>query len=213
VAVSDRAFERDMPASLPAIRALCILLLLSGGVVAQQSAAAESVSGSHCGADETVFYNCLVEGTSKVASVCRQDRSAAHGPAGPLQYRYGPIGSVEFLFPADSGDATRFHFEHQGTRDGSTQDYFLWFRNGKWIYEVYYREEFEDCTEATCSNERTGQAAFVSAWRGSEAWRTADRSNGRTFRCSNPEHNEAFKSLDEEGLHHRKTKQAIFGDG
>lgn len=204
-----------MSTSLPVIRLLHAILLFLSTVAAPQLTAGQLAPTSHCTREESVHYNCVVEGSRKVASVCGVALSKADGVERTyLQYRFGLIGETEFVFPADFHTATKnFHFERQSTQDGSTQDYFLWFRNDEWIYQIYYREEFEICTETGCSDERTGQAAFVSAWRGFEAWRNGDESNGRSFKCTNPKGNEAFKSLGEQGLYNREIKEAIFGGG
>lgn len=171
---------------------------------------AEKDATSHCREDETMFYHCVVENTGKVASVCGRGLGVA-GQVQRVQYRFGLVGKVEFEFPLNGTEASKsFHFESQRTRDGSTQDYFLWFRSGKWIYEVYYREEFDDCSETGCSSKRTGQAAFVSVWRGAEAWRVGDESKGMRFRCTNPADSEMFKALEGSQLYNRENEARIF---
>lgn len=168
---------------------------------------------SHCTQQESLYFNCLVEGGNKVASVCGTHSGSDNHRIKQIQYRFGAIGQIEFRYPTSGGRALDLvHFESQGTRDGSTQDYFLWFRNGRWIYEVYYREEFGNCSETGCSDEKAGQAAFVSVWRGAEAWRTGHIESGRRFRCTNPESNAAFKELEGKGLFHPESKNRIFSD-
>jgi hypothetical protein len=63
-------------------------------------AATATQAGSHCGLSEAVVFSCAT-GDGKVLSVCS-------GPApGRLQYRFGPPGAPELVFPP-SGHAAEF---------------------------------------------------------------------------------------------------------
>ena len=188
------------------------LLIVACVVSSSQSFGAEA-TGSHCRSDEVTYFNCVVEDSEKVASVCGRELGTRLVEAESyLRYRFGLIGNSEFEFPLDKASPGNvFHFENQATRDGSTQDYFLWFRNGIWIYEIYYREEFENCGETGCSSESSGQAAFVSVWRGLEAWRTGDESSGLRLKCRNPGESVLIKTLAEHNFSNAKTKKHIFG--
>lgn len=193
-------------------------LLLAVLAVAMSGASqTTAAAGSHCKAEETTLYHCVIEESGKVASLCGFRLGTTGSAPAHLQYRFGLIGQIEFRYPARAGEpgtlSERFYFENQRTADGSTQDYFLWFRNGMWIYEVYYREEFDHCAEHGCTSERTGQAAFVSVWRGTEAWRTGDEAKGRRFKCNNPAGGEDLKSLEGDGLNDPETKARIFRAG
>ncbi len=195
------------------VLAVVVMLPFAAESPAQPAGVAEDGIRSHCAPTDKVFFHCVVEGSRTLASLCGTSATGPEGAETKLTYRFGAAGDVEFTYPTNRPSSIgRFHFERQSTRDGSTVDYFLWFRNGAWIYEVYYREEFEHCEEDRCSDQRTGQAALVSAWRGAEAWRTGDESRGRRFLCSNPEDNAGLKEL--EGLQSRDpdAKRMIFGN-
>lgn len=185
-------------------------LLPSASIFAAAPDASLTEHPTHCSEDEVALYNCTVEGSGKVASVCAIGADAGGHPATHVQYRFGHPGAVEFVFPAAwrSGNAgASFYFDTPRTQDGSTQDYYLWFRHGGDIHQIYYREEFEGGGEAM-----TDRAAFVSAWRGRDAWYRGDTSKGWQFRCINPEAAAGLKSLGAVGggLTSTSTKQTIF---
>lgn len=195
--------------AIHSVAAVFILLCLPG---ASEQARGDGGARSHCASTERVYFNCLVAGGEKIASLCGSD-PGPDGRVTGLEYRFGSVGQVEFRFPRSGALAgEHMYFESQRTRDYSTQDYFLWFRNGAWIHEVYYREEFESCTEERCPDALLGQAAMVSVWRGAEAWRTGDTMNGRRHACTDRPGNEVFKSLDDAGLRDRSVRAKIFTD-
>jgi hypothetical protein len=92
--------------------------------------AAETVA-SHCSAHEQTLFNC---GTgSKTVSVCATlDLSAA---AGSVQYRFGPVGAPELVYPPAAG----WRAQTRGavlTFAGGGGAY-LAFTNGPYRYVVY----------------------------------------------------------------------------
>jgi hypothetical protein len=189
-----------------------LLSLLVACLATSSQAFGAEAARSHCGIDEVTYFNCVVEDSEKVASVCGSDLGAGAAAVGSyLQYRFGVIGNSEFEFPIKrTSPRNIFHFQNQSTRDGSTEDYFLWFRNGAWIYEIYFREEFENCGQTGCATEPADRAAFVSVWRGLEAWRSGDESRGKRLKCRNPEENETLKKLGEHDFYNAATRKRIF---
>ena len=98
------------------------LVLMSG--LMDIAAAAER---SHCTSDERVVWNCL--GSIKAYSLCAsQDLGASRGY---LQYRTGPFGRPDFLFPPE-----RRHPSGYFMYDLANRSAYLRFKNGQYLYEL-----------------------------------------------------------------------------
>jgi hypothetical protein len=105
------------------MRLLIPLLLL----LPTSLALAEATSPTHCTTTETTIWSCSAK--NKVYAVCA---SPGFGPGkGTLQYRAGPVGKPEFVFPKTPvGPKEVFHFTllAQGAQ--------LSFTNGGYRYDI-----------------------------------------------------------------------------
>jgi hypothetical protein len=93
--------------------ALALLLSsLAASVYAADGAALKNreQAVTHCTADEVTYFSCPVRGRGKVVSVC--------GGPGWMQYRFGPLGRLELVFPsAKSGSLQQFRGEYHYHRE------------------------------------------------------------------------------------------------
>lgn len=86
---------------------------------------------SHCNGAEKTVFNCYIKGSKKVASVCEGAR---------LEYRFGPIGSPEFVYPSpDNKRADEENFRYSASRSHNySENYFkLQFYNDNYAYMAY----------------------------------------------------------------------------
>lgn len=91
---------------------------------------------SHCSETEKTIFNCSIKGSKKVASVCQGKR---------LEYRFGPIGSSEFVYPSPDNDrADEENFRYSASRSvdqsQSTNKFMLQFDNENYSYMAYAAE-------------------------------------------------------------------------
>ena len=137
---------------------------------------------THCEATEVTYFNCLLRGSTKVASVCGAGYDLERKAAGYLQYRYANVGSVELAFPSTLDSASlidRFNFSSVRTADNVQSDRKLEFRNDGYGYSVYYSEE------ATKSGR-------IKASSGILVWKNTDRKDVKNTSCRNSDAGEAL---------------------
>ncbi len=86
--------------SLFAVMVIGLLLLTAGaGNGPERSASAKGGPDSLCAKTENVIFNCRIEKSTKLLSVCgSKDLDQTKGY---LQYRFGRTGAIELEFPAD----------------------------------------------------------------------------------------------------------------
>ncbi len=62
------------------------------------------LAASHCGQGETTYFSCKIKGSAKVVSLCGApgllSGNAEDLQNGWLQYRFGPLGKPELVYPA-----------------------------------------------------------------------------------------------------------------
>lgn len=93
---------------------------------------------SHCNETEKTIFNCSIKGSKKVASVCQGKR---------LEYRFGPIGSPEFVYPSpDNERADEENFRYSATRSMNERhalsEFRLQFYNENYSYMAYSAEVY-----------------------------------------------------------------------
>lgn len=113
------------------MRELSVLMLLA--IVASKAIAGEPMT--HCTEAEEVFYACEVEGSQKTVSLCGQ--SDAQGAPLWVQYRFGPVGHAELVFPSQTADSLgQFGGVQQSARaiDLTIQE--IWFKVGAYSYLI-----------------------------------------------------------------------------
>lgn len=125
------------------------VLLLLLAVVASRSTA--STSETHCVAGEEVFFSCPMEGSNKTASLCGGiDES---GVPLWLQYRFGPIGSAELVFPAErAGSLQQFGGVDQSAKAIGLTLLEVWFRVDGRDYLIEHQSGGDcdgECVEAS----------------------------------------------------------------
>ena len=108
-------------------------------------------SPTHCNGDEQIYFNCLLKDSKKVASVCgagykeeSTEKNTWVSESGYLQYRFGPIGSVEFKYPLttkNDGIKDRFNFSVTRTSNYAYYDMALQFSNDNYSYVLYFGKE------------------------------------------------------------------------
>ena len=107
--------------------------LIAGLLAVVMPVVAAAAEPSHCTADESVVFSCLLR-NAKVVSLC-SSRDLAKD-AGYLQYRYGPKGRVELEFPAGRrGTQDRFSLEQH--RPYRMESELLHFTIDQYEYSVY----------------------------------------------------------------------------
>lgn len=95
-----------------------------------------SYASSHCESEETTYFNCAVENSNKVISVCGSDGKKRY-----LQYRFGKIGDIEFEFPKKrDGSISKFYWEVQKEAYGVFSN--LSFKNYSYYYDVSHNINF-----------------------------------------------------------------------
>jgi hypothetical protein len=107
--------------------------LIAGLLAAAMPVVAGAAEPSHCSADESVVFSCLLR-NAKVVSLCSSRVLAKD--AGYLQYRYGPQGRVELEYPADRA-ATQTGFTLEQHRPYRMESELLHFTIGQYEYSVY----------------------------------------------------------------------------
>lgn len=108
----------------------CVALTLAFALTSS-SCAAETVA-SHCSAGEQTLFNCST-GT-KTVSVCATPKLSAD--AGSVQYRFGPPGAPELVYPPTTADWRKLTRSGVLTFAGGGGAY-LAFTNGPYRYVVY----------------------------------------------------------------------------
>jgi hypothetical protein len=90
-------------------------------------AIATAAERTHCSSKEKVVWNCA--GTTKAYSLCAsQDLGASQGY---LQYRTGPFGRPDFLFPPERRHPTGYF-----TYELANRSAYLRFENREYLYEL-----------------------------------------------------------------------------
>jgi len=113
---------------------LLVVAVLLGGLPLK---AAASNHATFCQASERTFFNCVLQVSGKVASLC----GSADAARPWLQYRVGHPGKVpELVVPADVNDPemrnTFFYDVPSGTLDNSYWQVGIWFRQADAYYEL-----------------------------------------------------------------------------
>jgi hypothetical protein len=93
------------------------------------------VETSHCKDGEKIIFNCSIKGSKKFASVCEEDH---------IEYRFGLIGSPEFLYPPPEktgNDQGNFRYSADRSADYSVSEYSLQFYHQNYSYIVYSGEK------------------------------------------------------------------------
>jgi len=123
-----------------------------------------------CRAGETRYFDCVVQGTHKVASLCGQDDGVKW-----LQYRFGHVGQTpELQVPPTTGDpavGTTFFYDGERTRDGNVESISIWFRNADVIYSLGHVQQH---------SERPPEFANITLWQLPMRWPP------RTLSCASP---------------------------
>jgi hypothetical protein len=99
---------------------------------------------THCNDGEAVYFNCLVKGSSKVASVCGMGYSEEKNEPGYIQYRFGPIGQEEFVFPSGKSRLDlqdKFTFSSTRSAEYDRYDFDLQFDHLSYAYSVRQIED------------------------------------------------------------------------
>lgn len=80
----------------------------------------------HCGTDEIVLFHCAVEG-DKQLSLCGSATLAT------VQYRFGPVGAPELVYP-DDGARSSLTYGHEAWARG--EEYSVAFTRGEHTYRI-----------------------------------------------------------------------------
>ncbi len=77
----------------------------------------EARAQSHCAPNEAVYFTCRIQKTAKILSVCgsalKTIESLPNRDKAWLQYRFGPLGDPELVFPSrKAGSLDAFSHEH-----------------------------------------------------------------------------------------------------
>jgi len=89
---------------------------------------------NHCRSNETAVFNCPVSGGNKVLSLCVGTLTPAGD--GYLQYRFGPIGKPDLIFP-DSLAGSHEQFRIHSVTYAGGWDTRVGFSVGAYTYQVY----------------------------------------------------------------------------
>ncbi len=100
-----------------------------------------NASVSHCLANESIKFSCLIIG-GKTVSLCTQGKQ---GALDSLSYRYGALGKVEIDFTAKPGNTNRFFATVSPTGSGASVNQ-VWFNRGKVRYLI------TECIGGNCKN-------------------------------------------------------------
>ena len=111
--------------------ARCCVALAVAFVLPPLPRTAEAVA-SHCSADEQTLFNCSTGG--KTVSVCAAPNLSAD--AGSVQYRFGPLGAPELVYPPTAAGWRKLTRGAVLTFAGGGGAY-LAFTNGPYRYVVY----------------------------------------------------------------------------
>ena len=98
---------------------------------------------THCTNGETAYFNCLVKGSKKVASVCGAGYNEEGKALGYLQYRFGSIGNPEMSYPSTTNEEEmkdRFTFSASRSADYGHYDLELQFTNIGYAYAIHSGE-------------------------------------------------------------------------
>lgn len=93
---------------------------------------------THCEDEKQVIFNCHIENSKKVVSVCilRPGQDDQY-----LQYSFGELGRAELIFPTHGHiKKDQFFFERQYSRFAGWRQYDLTFNIGSNKYNVYWME-------------------------------------------------------------------------
>lgn len=134
---------------------------------------------THCARSESIYFNCQIKGSKKIASLCASEPKDDF--KGYIQYRFGSIGKVEFKFPESTNEQdmlNRFYAESGRTVDFSLHDAEISFINNDYAYRLYYSKsnqsgKWEESSEVM-------------------VWNVHQRDKVKSFECKNPS---AGKSL------------------
>lgn len=109
----------------------CVILLL----VAYCDAAFPFAT--HCGDEKKIIFNCRVEDSKKVVSVCiRPGQDDQY-----LQYEFGEPGKSELVFPKQGRiKKGQFSYDRQYSNNAGWLQYDLTFTIGRNKYNVYWME-------------------------------------------------------------------------
>jgi hypothetical protein len=130
---------------------------------------------THCSSNEVVYFNCLVKGSKKIASVCGAGYDFEKKESGYLQYRFGALQKLEFQYPASTYKEEmkdKFNFSAGRTADYVQWDFILDFSNNDYSYSIYYSEERKPHNKIVYSSSVT-------------VWQDNDRKNARVLTCKN----------------------------
>ena len=93
---------------------------------------------SHCKNESQIIFNCHIENSRKVLSVCLYNRGQNEQY---LQYLFGQPGNVELLFPKQKDiKEHQFIFERQYSRNAGWREYDLNFEIAHNKYNLYWME-------------------------------------------------------------------------
>ena len=111
-------------------------------VLAYGTGSAVATSPNHCESGEEVLWNCAIQHSRKLASLCGITNQEV-GSSKYIQYRFGLPGKIEFQFPAArrrEDVMNQFHIA-----DGYNAQFLrltsLGFENHGYIYEMWFEEE------------------------------------------------------------------------
>ena len=97
-----------------------------------------SSSMTHCEDERQIIFNCRIQKSKKVASVClfRPGQDDQY-----LQYQFGALGKKELVFPRrNQVKSDQFSFSRQYSRFSGWRQYDLKFTVGRNRYHVYWAE-------------------------------------------------------------------------
>jgi len=150
-----------------------LLILLIAALSSCCLSAAETPT--HCNKNEEIYFNCQVEKTNKIASVCGSRSDDERKTLNYVQYRFGSINKIEFVFPKSTSrkDQTNKFYATSGiTADHSLSRSEMSFRNGLWNYRLAYFEEEPDSNNPT-------QESII------QVWKTGERNKAIVLICAN----------------------------
>src|SRR5262245_5598365 len=88
---------------------------------------------SHCAPGEKVVFSCSTT-NAKIISLCSSSTLTAS--EGYLQYRFGPAGKPEFVYPATMEHPSK-HFQFGQSSYSSGVGLYLKFKNGEYTYGLF----------------------------------------------------------------------------
>ncbi|MBA3582479.1 MAG: hypothetical protein H0W44_08535 [Gammaproteobacteria bacterium] len=96
---------------------------------------------THCKDEALVIFNCHLENSNKVVSVCKIGTENSDEQEQYLQYTFGNIGKAELVFPKKNHiKNSQFSFDRQYGKEAGYLEYNLTFYVGSNKYEVYWTE-------------------------------------------------------------------------